>query len=69
MLGISHVAAAKLFNKGLAAHRAKVADRTGAAFERIAARAELITQVNKRRAIDDEDERSIEAEELVLVAG
>lgn len=69
MLGISHVAAAKLFNKALAAHRAEIADRAGAAFERIEARAELIAQVNERRAIDDTDERSIEAGKLVLAAG
>lgn len=68
-LGISHVAVSKLFHKAWSAVRDEAVDRAAAAFARIEARAEVIALVNERRALDEEDERSIEAGKLVLAAG
>lgn len=68
-MGISHVAVSKLFHKAWTAVREEAVDRAAAAFARIEARAEVIALVNERRALDEEDERSIEAGKLVLAAG
>lgn len=67
-LGISHVAAAKLYHKADAERRAESKEKAVSIAARIEARAELIVLANEHRALDPDDEQSIAAGKLVLAA-
>lgn len=67
-LGISHVAAAKLYHKADAERRAESKEKAMSIAARIEARAELIVLANEHRALDPDDEQSIAAGKLVLAA-